>query len=185
MKQVRFTQMKDGTAEEFQLTDRLYRQSAEGLADKMLDLLRQMKGPKFGYQIDRYDHSLQSATRAVHDGADEETVVMTLLHDIGDVLAPENHSQVAAAILRPYLSEKNHWILLHHGLFQGYYYFHYFGGDKNTRDKFKDHEFYQACVDFCEDWDQKSFDPDFTSMTLEDFEPMVRRFFSKSRQDFA
>ena len=92
-----------------------------------------MKGDKLGYQVDRYTHSLQSATRAESDGADEETVVCALLHDLGDVIAPDNHSEVIASILRPYISEKNHWVLKHHGLFQGYYYFHHIGVDRNSK----------------------------------------------------
>ena len=97
------------------------------MSDRLLELLKSMKGDKLGYQVDRYTHSLQSATRAESDGADEETVVCALLHDLGDVIAPDNHSEVIAAILRPYISEKNQWVLKHHGLFQGYYYFHHIG----------------------------------------------------------
>ena len=134
-----------------------------------------MKGDKLGYQVDRYTHSLQSATRAESDGADEETVVCALLHDLGDVIAPDNHSEVIASILRPYISEKNHWVLKHHGLFQGYYYFHHMGGDRNARERYKDHPFYQDCVDFCEKWDQTSFDPDYPTLPLEYFKPMVRK----------
>ena len=107
------------------------------------------------------------------DGADKETVVCALLHDLGDVIAPDNHSEVIASILRPNISEKNHWVLKHHGLFQGYYYFHHIGGDRNARERYKDHPFYQDCVDFCEKWDQTSFDPDYPTLPLEYSEPMV------------
>ena len=109
------------------------------------------------------------------DGADKETVVCALLHDLGDVIAPDNHSEVIASILRPNISEKNHWVLKHHGLFQGYYYFHHIGGDRNARERYKDHPFYQDCVDFCEKWDQTSFDPDYPTLPLEYSEPMVRK----------
>ena len=145
------------------------------MSDRLLELLKAMKGDKLGYQVDRYTHSLQSATRAESDGADEETVVCALLHDLGDVIAPDNHSEVIASILRPYISVKNHWVLKHHGLFQGYYYFHHIGGDRNARERYKDHPFYQDCVDFCEKWDQTSFDPDYPTQPLEYFEPMVRK----------
>ena len=127
-------------------------------------------------------HSLQSATRAESDGADKETVVCALLHDLGDVIAPDNHSEVIASILRPYISEKNHWVLKHHGLFQGYYYFHHIGGDRNARERYKDHPFYQDCVDFCEKWDQTSFDPDYPTQPLEYFEPMVRKVLKAPKQ---
>ena len=144
-----------------------------------MGFLKQMQGDRLGYQIDRYDHSLQSATRAERDGADEETIVCALLHDIGDVLSPDNHSQVVAAILQPFISERNYWVLKHHGLFQGYYYFHHINKDRNIREKFKDHQFYQACVDFCFKWDQCSFDPNYDNLPLEHFEPMVRRIMSE------
>ena len=175
MKSVSFTRMEDGTAEEYAFLTPLYEKCRSGISDRLLELLKAMKGDKLGYQVDRYTHSLQSATRAESDGADEETVVCALLHDLGDVIAPDNHSEVIATILRPYISEKNHWVLKHHGLFQGYYYFHHIGGDRNARERYKDHPFYQDCVDFCEKWDQTSFDPDYPTQPLEYFEPMVRK----------
>ena len=175
MKSVSFTRMADGTAEEYAFLTLLYEKCRNGVSDRLLELLKAMKGDKLGYQVDRYTHSLQSATRAESDGADEETVVCALLHDLGDVIAPDNHSEVIASILRPYISEKNHWVLKHHGLFQGYYYFHHIGGDRNARERYKDHPFYQDCVDFCEKWDQTSFDPDYPTQPLEYFEPMVRK----------
>ena len=174
MKSVSFTRMADGTAEEYDFLTPLYEKCRNGVSDRLLELLKAMKGDKLGYQVDRYTHSLQSATRAESDGADEETVVCALLHDLGDVIAPDNHSEVIASILRPYISKKNHWVLKHHGLFQGYYYFHHIGGDRNARERYKDHPFYQDCVDFCEKWDQTSFDPDYPTQPLEYFEPMVR-----------
>ena len=175
MESVNFTRMADGTAEEYDFLTPLYEKCRNGVSDRLLELLKAMKGDKLGYQVDRYTHSLQSATRAESDGADEETVVCALLHDLGDVIAPDNHSEVIASILRPYISEKNHWVLKHHGLFQGYYYFQHIGGDRNARERYKDHPFYQDCVDFCEKWDQTSFDPDYPTQPLEYFEPMVRK----------
>ena len=178
MESVSFNRMADGTAEEYTFLTLLYEKCRNGVSDRLLELLKAMKGDKLGYQVDRYTHSLQSATRAESDGADEETVVCALLHDLGDVIAPDNHSEVIASILRPYISEKNHWVLKHHGLFQGYYYLHHIGGDRNARERYKDHPFYQDCVDFCEKWDQTSFDPDYSTLPLESFEPMVRKVLS-------
>ena len=173
IKSVSFTRKADGTAEEYDFLTPLYEKCRNGVSDRLLEFLKAMKGDKLGYQVDRYTHSLQSATRAESDGADEETVVCALLHDLGDVIAPDNHSEVIASILRPYISVKNHWVLKHHGLFQGFYYFHHIGGDRNARERYKDHPFYQDCVDFCEKWDQTSFDPDYPTQPLEYFEPMV------------
>ncbi len=184
METVSFTRMEDGTAEEYTFLESLNTKCSNDLADQLMGFLKQMQGDRLGYQIDRYEHSLQSATRAERDGADEETVVCALLHDIGDVLSPDNHSQVVASILQPYISERNYWVLKHHGLFQGYYYFHHINKDRNIRDKFKDHQFYQACVDFCYQWDQCSFDPNYDNLPLEHFEPMVRRVISKPWNHF-
>ena len=132
-----------------------------------------------GYQVSRLEHSLQSATRAYKNNETKEMVVAVLLHDIGDELAPMNHSEYAAAVLKPYVSEKTHWIIEKHGEFQTYYYAHHLGGDKNKREKYKGHKYYQACIDFCEKYDQVSFDPNYESFTLEFFKPMVKEIFAR------
>jgi predicted HD phosphohydrolase len=175
---VSFTAMEHGTQEDYDRLSSFHEADEAGFADRVLGWLREMDGES-PYRISRLEHCLQTATRAERDGADEETIVCALLHDIGDVLAPANHSQVAAALLQPYVSEKNHWIVLHHGLFQGYYYFHFFGQDRDARDKYHDHPSYQACVEFCANWDQVSFDPDYDTLPLEHFEPMLRRLFAR------
>ena len=132
-----------------------------------------------GYQVSRLEHSLQSATRALHAGESEEMIVAALLHDIGDELAPMNHSEYAASILKPYVSEKTHWIVEKHGEFRAYYYAHHLGGNRNKRDKYKGHKYFDACLNFCEKYDQCSFDPDYESYPLEKFEPMVRNIFAR------
>ena len=179
MSKVQFTEMKYGSKEDYELLSKFEKEYAEKLPDRILEALLNLGDSMEGYQVSRLEHSLQSATRAERDGADEEMIVATLLHDIGDSLAPFNHSQLVASVLRPYVSEKVYWIMLHHGLFQEYYYAHHIGRDRNARDKFKDHQYYQDAVDFCEKWDQKSFDPDYNSFPLEHFEPMIRNLFSK------
>jgi predicted HD phosphohydrolase len=176
---VSFTQMKDGSAEDYELLGRIEAEEMKSFPDRVLGWLRTMEDSA-GYQISRLDHSLQAATRAQRAGEDEETVVCVLLHDIGDYLAPANHSEVAAAVLRPYVSDKNYWIVKHHGVFQGFYYFHHVGMDRHARERWKDHPHYQATVDFCENYDQCSFDPDYDSLSLEFFEPMVRRVLDES-----
>ncbi len=179
MKKVKFTQMKDGTKEDYDLLSKYEEKFSKDLPDRVLEALKNLDSSVDGYQVTRLEHSLQSATRAEKDGAEEEMVVATLIHDIGDNLAPHNHSQLVAAVLRPYVSERIYWIMLHHGIFQEYYYAHHIGRDRNARDKFKDHPYYQDAVDFCEKWDQKSFDPNYESYSLEYFEPKVRKLFSK------
>ena len=179
MKTVSYTRMEDATAEDYTLELPLKAGLKVRLVDDVLEMLERLRDASPGLQLTRYEHSLQSATRAHEDGADEELVVVALLHDIGDIIAPDNHSAVAAAVLQPYVSERTHWVVLHHGLFQGYYYFHHFGRDQNARDRYRDNPYYQDCVDFCAKYDQNSFDPAYQSKPLEFFEPMVRRLFAR------
>ena len=148
------------------------------LPDRVLAHLRLLDSDHGGFPIDRLKHSLQTATRALQDGRDEEYVVCALLHDIGDTLASANHPDVAAAILKPYVSEANHWMVEHHGIFQGHYYFHHFGLDADMRDRFRDHPAFAQTEEFCRLYDQTAFDPAFDTLPLETFEPMVRRVFA-------
>ena len=179
MKKVKFTEMKKGSKEDYLLLDRLEKKYIAGTADRIIKFLRSYEETLEGYQVSRLEHSLQAATRALKDGASEEMIVATLLHDIGDDLAPLNHSEYAAAVLRPYVSEKTYWIMQKHGEFQMFYYAHHLGGNRNARDKYKGHKYYDDCVDFCERWDQTSFDPKYKSLKLEDFEPLIKKIFNR------
>ena len=180
MKTVKFVQMKDGTKEDYLLLEKHEKKYIEGTADRLIKFMSGLTNTLEGYQITRLEHSLQSATRALNDKANEEMVVATLLHDIGDELAPLNHSEYAAAVLKPYVSEKIHWIVEKHGEFQMYYYAHHLNGNRNQREKYKGHKYYQDTVNFCENWDQKSFDPNFKSLTLKEFEPYIKKIFSRT-----
>jgi predicted HD phosphohydrolase len=180
---VSFRRMQDGTREDYLLLGESERRYAAGLGTRVLEGLKSLAHSVEGYPVTRLQHSLQAATRALRDGADEEMIVAALLHDIGDELAPYNHAAVAAAILRPYVRAEVTWIVQQHGLFQTYYYVHHFGGDRNRRDRLRDHPCYQACVHFCAAWDQCSFDPAYDSESLEFFEPMVQRIFARPPHD--
>ena len=179
MNKVKFTEMKHGSKEDYLLLDKHEKKYIDGTADRIIQFMSGLNSTLEGYKVSRLEHSLQTATRALNDKADDEMIVAALLHDIGDELAPLNHSEYAAAVLKPYVSKKTHWIIEKHGEFQMYYYAHHLGGNKNQREKYKDHEFYKDTVDFCENWDQKSFDPDYKSLTLEEFEPLIRKIFSR------
>ena len=180
METVSFTQMKDGTREDYELLHEKEAGFLNGTADRLLqEMARQGEETLEGYKITRLEHGLQSATRAEREGADVDWIVSALLHDIGDGLAPQNHDRMAAEILRPFVREECAWVVEQHGLFQTYYFGHHYGWDRNARDKFKDHKHYQACVDFCERWDQASFDPGYESEDLEHFAPMVREVFAR------
>ena len=179
MKKVSFTEMKNGTKEDYLLLDKNEKDFASKTAERILKFLSSLTDTLEGYQISRLEHSLQSATRAYKANENEEMVVAALLHDIGDELAPMNHSEYAASILKPYVSERTHWIIEKHGEFQMFYYAHHLGGDKNKRDKYKGHKYYQATIDFCEKYDQNSFDPNYKSLPLDFFKPMVKKIFSR------
>ena len=180
MKTVSFTEMKHGTKDDYLLLDKHEREFANKIGERLIKFMENLNETLEGYKVSRLEHSLQSATRAFNDKADEEMIVATLLHDIGDELAPMNHSEYAAAVLKPYVSKKTHWIIEKHGEFQMYYYAHHLGGNRNKRDQYKGHEYYEDTVNFCENWDQKSFDPNYKSLSLKDFEPMVLKIFSRA-----
>ena len=180
---VSFRQMKDGTREDYLLLDRSERSFACALPGRIMDALRKLEHSLEGYPLSRLQHSLQTATRAQRDHADQELVLGCLLHDIGDDLAPYNHAEYAAAILRPYVRPEVCWVVEQHGLFQGYYYVHHLGGDRHARERLRDHPWYQRCVEFCERWDQASFDPDYPTLPLEAFEPFVVDIFTREPQD--
>jgi predicted HD phosphohydrolase len=179
MELVSFTRMKDGTREDYLLLEEAEKKHAEGLVDRLFAQLHALKNEPLPIQVDRLEHCLQCATRAHRDGADEEMVVAALLHDIGDELAPYNHCELAAAILRPYVSERTYWVVKYHGVFQAHYYAQHYDANPHERERYKDSPHYQACVDFCEKWDQEAFDPAYPSEPLEFFEPMVRRVFAR------
>ena len=179
MTKVKFTEMKHGSKEDYLLLEKHEKEYIQGTAERIIKFMSGLNSTLEGYQVSRLEHSLQTATRALNDKAGDEMVVAALLHDIGDELAPLNHSEYAAAVLKPFVSEKTHWIIEKHGEFQMYYYAHHLGGNNNQREKYKGHKYYQDTVDFCEHWDQKSFDPNYKSLPLKEFEPMVRKIFSR------
>ena len=180
MSTVNFIEMKKGSKEDYLLLDEYEQKYINGTADRILNFMSGLNSTLEGYKITRLEHSLQTATRALNDKVSEEMIVAALLHDIGDELAPLNHAEYAATVLKPYVSKKTHWIVEKHGEFQMYYYGHHLGKDRNLRDQFQGHEFYEDTINFCHKWDQASFDPNYNTVPLEDFIPMVGRIFSRT-----
>ena len=181
---VTFRQMKDGTREDYLLLERAEAAYVAALPERVLEALGKLESSSLqGYPVSRYHHSLQTATRALRDSADIELVVAALVHDIGDDLAPHSHSEIAAAILRPYVRSEVTWIVAQHGLFQSYYYAHHYGKDRNGRDRFRDHPWFQTCADFCEKWDQASFDPDYPTEPIDTFVPLVHEVLTRPAFD--
>lgn len=175
MQTVEFTRMEDGSREEYEFLDRLEGGYTARLPGRIMEAMQKLATSLSGYRINRLEHCLQGATRAQRAGESDEMIVTVLLHDIGDELAPHSHSEMAAAILRPFVSEKLYWIVKHHGVFQMYYYAHHCGGDRNCREMYRDNPWYQDAIDFCHNYDQNCFDPDYDWEPLEFFEPILRR----------
>ena len=181
MQTVGFTAMADGTREDYELLERLESEYIERLPDRLLAAVRALEHSFGGYRVSRCEHSLQSATRAQRDGRSDEYVAAALVHDIGDELAPYTHGEMVAAILRPYVEPRICWVIAHHGVFQQYYYGRQTGEDANARERYREHEWFDDCAEFCELYDQNCFDPDYESLPLESFEPLLRRVFAEPR----
>ncbi len=180
---VSFIRMDEGTVQDYALLKKLENAYITALPERILLALKALDDTLVGYQVTRLEHSLQTATRAQEDGADIELIVAALIHDIGDDLAPENHSQMAASIIRPYVREEVTWVLEHHGIFQMYYYADKVGLNKNERERYRGHEWFNITEKFCGEWDQASFDPDFPTKPLTHFMPMVKEVFSRPAFD--
>lgn len=183
MDHVKFTQMKDGDKEDYTFLTEHEVEFTKGTADRLLSAMVDLDKGLSGYQVTRLGHSIQSATRAFNDGADVDWIVSALLHDIGDIYAPYNHDEYAAAILRPFVREQCAWVVEKHGDFQMVYYGHHVGGNPNKRDAFKGHPYFDDCAEFCERWDQSSFDPNYNSKPLSFFTGMVQEVFSRNPYD--
>jgi predicted HD phosphohydrolase len=183
-KVVSFTRFDERTPEDSEIIMRAFEHTKAALADRILDEMKRLDAVVNGFQVSVFQHSLQTATRAHRDGAGEETVAVALLHDIGEALAPTNHAAFAANVVGPYVSEDLEWLLRHHAIFQGYYYLHHYGRDRNARDRYRDHPMFAATAEFCARWDQTSFDPRYESLPLDFFEPLVRDLFARAPRGF-
>jgi predicted HD phosphohydrolase len=171
--------MADMTEEDARLMLEDVAATAETYPDHLLAAVENLKNFQGSLRVTRLEHSLQSATRAYRDGREDEYVAAALLHDIGDELAPYTHGAMVGAVLKPWVSERICWIIEKHPLFQAYYYGHLVGADRNARDKYKDHPYYDDCAEFCEKYDQNCFDPDYESLPLSFFEPLIHRIFGR------
>lgn len=176
-----YVRMDEGTVEDYAIMGSYHDAHLASLSQRLMQMVTELGDKEDGSPIDGYAHSLQSASLAYADGADDEMVFAALMHDIGQVCSLYNHSEVAAAILKPYLSERMYWVVKHHGTFQGYYYFDKVGWDKNAREQYKESPYYQDCVQFCERYDQIAFRRDYPTKPLEFFEPLVKRMVSQAK----
>ena len=176
-----FTSLSTSTAADWEVICEQHAQFFTGLPDRILTHLRLLDNDYGGFPVDRLQHSLQTAELAAEDGRDEEYIVCALLHDIGDTLGTANHPDVAAAILYPFVSEANHWMIKHHGIFQGYNFFHHIGLDRNMRDQLRDSPYFDYTAEFIAKYDDPAFDAAKPRLSLEPFEPMVRNVFREAK----
>lgn len=182
MKTVAFTVMAESTKDDWDIIVPEVMAFNKKLPDRILTHLSLLDGDYGGFPIDRLQHSLQTAHLAAEAGEDDEYVVCALLHDIGDTLGSYNHADVAAAILQPFVSEANHWMVKHHAIFQGYNFFHHVGMDCNMRDNFKASEHYDRTAKFIEKYDSAAFDDKVPKLSLSLFEPMVKKLMAQPKQ---
>ena len=178
---VKFTRIDESTEADIQLLAREVIPFRRSLPDRVMAHLRLLEGDTGGFQVDRYTHSLQTATRALRDGRDDEYVVCALLHDIGDTLGCFNHPDIAAAMLKPFVSEANLWMVQNHGIFQGHFFFHHLGMDRDMREQFRGHEHFARTEEFCALYDNPAFDPAAETLPLSEFEPVLRRVMAEPR----
>ncbi len=178
VRQTTFRSFEESTAEDWVLITPQLNVTQSLVADHLLEQLGYLRNDHGGFPVDRLEHSLQTATRAQRDGRDDEYVLCALVHDVGDTLAPFNHPAIGAAILKPFVTEANHWMVEHHGIFQGYYFWHHIGLDRDTREQFRESPYFEYTEEFCAKYDQTAFDADYRSEPLEHFEPIVRALLS-------
>ncbi len=172
-----FTKFEDSTREEWATIMECLKVTQSLVPDRILEQLRHLESDDGGFPISRLEHCLQTATRAMRGGESDEYVACALIHDIGDTLSPYNHPAIAAAIVKPFVSEANHWMVEHHGIFQGYYFWHHIGLDQNAREAYRGSPHWEYTEEFCAKYDQVAFDPDYESEPLEYFEPLIRATF--------
>jgi predicted HD phosphohydrolase len=169
-----FRSFSESTAEDWAIIQPQLATTQHLATENIIEQLGRLRSDHGGFPISRLEHCLQTATRAELDGRDEEYVLCALLHDIGDTVAPFNHPAVAAAIVKPFVSEANHWMVLHHGIFQGYYYWQHIGRNRLAREQFRGSPYFEYTEEFCAKYDEVSFDVDYRSAPLEHFEPLIR-----------
>lgn len=176
-----FTSMDVSTREEWLRIGMETGRNQSRVADNVLNLLRSLEAIEDGFVTNQLVHSLQTATLAERAGATEEVIVASLCHDIGKAISVPNHPAIGASILKPYVSDDVHFMIIAHQDFQGRHYYHHFGGDRDARNKYEGHPAFALAEQFADEWDQKAFDPNGETFPLDHFEPMVRRVFATPR----
>ena len=178
----KFKSFEESTAEDWAIITPQLNITQSFVADRVIQLMRDLQFDHGGFPVDRLEHSLQTATRAERDGRDDEYVLCALLHDIGDTLGSFNHADIGAAIVKPFVDDSYHWMVEQHAIFQGYYFFHFLGLDRDMRDRFEGHPYYDLTAEFCADFDGPAFEPNYPTMPLDEFVPLLHQFFAAPKR---
>lgn len=176
-----FKSMSESTGDDWQIIIGEQKKFMSGLPDRILAHMELLEDDYGGFPVDRLQHCLQTAELAAEAGEDDEYVVCSLLHDIGDTLGSYNHADVAAAILQPFVSEANYWMVKHHAIFQGYNFFHHLGMERNMRDRFRDSEHYEYTARFIAKYDNLAFDESKPALSLDLFAPSVHKVMAEPK----
>jgi predicted HD phosphohydrolase len=178
----KFRALEQATSEDWQIILRAEAadRRTHSTGDRLLKLLAAMQNDDaLGSPVNLYEHSLQTATRALRAGEDDELIVVALFHDLGEPLSDNHHGLLAAELLAPWISPRRTWLLVHHVEFQRVHFANHPAQDAEARDQYIGHPFFAETAHFCKFYDQNSFDPDFPSLPLQQFVPIVRRFFAR------
>lgn len=180
-----FTRMDQGRVEDWMAIGQAVVQRQSSMPKIVKAMLLQLEDQVDGFAVNQLTHALQTATRALRAGASEEMIVAALCHDIGKVISVENHPAIAAEILKPYVSHETYEIVRTHQDFQGRHYYALMGKDPDARRQYADERWYEMATRFTDEWDQSSFDPEYDTLSMSHFEPMIDRVFASPRRELA
>jgi predicted HD phosphohydrolase len=175
-----FRALADATSDDWAIIDAAERahRRQHGPGMGLLTILASLEHfPRLGAPLNLYEHCLQTASRVLQAGEDDELVVVALFHDLPEAFSDNHHGRVAAQLLAPWLSPRREWLLIHHVEFQALHFAHHPTRDRHEREPFRGHPYFDETAEFCARYDQNSFDPDYPTSALDRFEPIVRRFF--------
>lgn len=173
-----FTRMDQSTEQEWEHISEQHMPHIFDMPNRIMGMLKQLQTLTLGFSTDQLHHALQTATMARRAGAEDEMILISLIHDIGKVISVPNHGQIAAEMIKPYVSEDAYHVIRTHQDFQGEHYYQYMGKPQDLRKQFVNESWYAKAVEFTDEWDQAAFDPKYEVDSLESFEPLINKFFA-------
>jgi predicted HD phosphohydrolase len=175
--QAGFTRMQEGSLDDWKIIGAAHKEDFGKTADRFIGMLRQLENATLGFACDQLQHALMCGTLARRAGASNEHIVIALCHDIAKVINVPNHGQIAAEMMRPYISDDSYHVIYNHQAFQGEHYYQYLGAPTDLRKQWVDESWYPLAVKLVDEWDAPAFDPDFEVDSLESFVPLMREVF--------